>query len=879
MCLVSRIFQTVISLFKGFLMPRRANRQRKASRLNIPAPVGGWDTTTDIASMAPDTAIRLDNVISDTGLIRKRGGWTSTSVGFGTPMDGIVGLHAADTGIKPYLVVMMEDFRSSSTGGFASGPHLDAEIIMTSAKKTGNANVQPWVRMTGFGLGAMGSAYNQSAYVTSGVPIAATFNGRTVIVCEGVLGGAIWPVPLGANGTASATATTLAFTASALPDSSAIAELSYVHAYKGRLYFARRNKKGFYYLPLNAVQGSAEYFDVGQVADPSGELYIITSWTRDGGDGPDDYLVLIYSEGDIIVYQGSDPTSITDWAIVGRYKVGRPLSRRSAVNVGGQIILQTEEDFITLPDALTLEGVSPPTKLSGAAKFAAKKYTGIATNNTSAQWDTAYNKYWQAHYSPAEGLVIHNVPISVSTSALLEGIGFSSDGSAGAGILRYFDVESEQYVVNVRTGGPSRWTNIRATCWEDFQGTLMFGTGKGDLGRYGVTASDGKDKGDPIPIHIETAYIAGDAEEKRVTSYRPRIRIGGTSSEIVSSGTGFDIDANTFRGNTAVEWASGSGEGMITWVSADTAQAGSFSYMVDSVYPIASTSVDVQFSVMYPATSKRSTYPNIGIRMYCSASGDVGSETVMRGGAEMWLDIDTGVSPSDLFRAQFRAYLDTVTVATSAKILDDMNRPGQAPTPILLPHPSNDAGADGASNAVADVGYMVQLTRRGNTLAAWGRSTTNDAYNSLQKIGSCDITGFESAGPYIAIMFSPTASGIKSEYITDVYIATASSLFVAGSTFVQGDIPVETIRTKVNYDFSATPSAQYTTYTVANTGVDDYFQPPWEYNSRGFYTNVDVFSNYGQGEYVSFSIETSTSAQVWEFEGINVDITKGGGFV
>jgi hypothetical protein len=157
----------------------------------------------------------------------------------------------------------------------------------------------------------------------------------------------------------------------------------------------------------------------------------MATWTVDGGDGPDDRAVFITSEGDLIVYQGTNPSSSAAWEKVGSYSVGKPLGRRCFTKYGGDVLLITEN------------GVFPLSKLLQSSTI---DYTTAISDKISSVFTESARNYgnvfgWKAIVHPAQSALIVNVPIS-------------EDG------------EHEQYVMNTFTGA---WCKFKEWDAEDFE--------------------------------------------------------------------------------------------------------------------------------------------------------------------------------------------------------------------------------------------------------------------------------------------------------------------------------------------------------------------------------------------------------------------------
>ena len=225
------------------------------------------------------------------------------------------------------------------------------------------------------------------------------------------------------------------------------------------------------------------------------------TWNLDGGNGVDDYAVFLMSSGDVLLYQGSDPSS---WALLGTYKIGRPIAIRGAKKVAGDIVIITDQDFVFFSEVFKNDGsVTQRGKLSGAAIEAVNDYGS--------------NYGWEIAMYPKAGWLLINVPVANNTTY-------------------------HQYVLNTITGAACKFTGMNASTWGMYNNNLYFG-GNGKV----FKADDGfNDNGANINCDIQAAYNnLGSPQEKIVNSYRNTIKLDG--SAVVNSIVNFDYG----RGETS----------------------------------------------------------------------------------------------------------------------------------------------------------------------------------------------------------------------------------------------------------------------------------------------------------------------------------------
>lgn len=119
-----------------------------------------------------------------------------------------------------------------------------------------------------------------------------------------------------------------------------------------------------HYLETDAVTGAtAGVVSLSGVFKHGGSLLFTATWSLDSGDGLDDKIVFVSTEGEVAVWQG-DPTD-TAWGIVGRYDASPPMGKNAFLTVGGDLLILTKIGLVPLtaiiqkdPAALALAAVS-----------------------------------------------------------------------------------------------------------------------------------------------------------------------------------------------------------------------------------------------------------------------------------------------------------------------------------------------------------------------------------------------------------------------------------------------------------------------------------------------------------------------------------------
>ena len=256
----------------------------------------------------------------------------------------------------------------------------------------------------------------------------------------------------------------------------------HVNLFKNRLYFTEKNTMKVWYMPVNSLGGDAFPLDFGGIAKNGGFVQGMATWTLDAGQGADDYAVFATNMGEVIVYNGTDPTSSTTWALKGVWQMGYIFSRRFFYKFAGDILMLTQDGLVPLASALQSSRLDPRINITD------KIYYEI-----SKEADAYSNEYgWQCIYYAKPNMLLINIPNPSGT---------------------------EQYVMHTISKAWANFTGIETTVFELHNDDLYFG-GDGYVGKFW----DGyADDGQPISATCQQAYTYFDlpGQQKRFTMIRP----------------------------------------------------------------------------------------------------------------------------------------------------------------------------------------------------------------------------------------------------------------------------------------------------------------------------------------------------------------------
>lgn len=279
--------------------------QQAARGLSVPAPVGGWDAVSPLASMPPTNAVTLKNMFPQPGYVEIRKGHKRHN---------LVGAAAVES-LLPY-----HGLTSTADRLFAACTTAISNVTtFTTASASATASIS---------LSSLTNARWQHLNFS-------TTGGNFLWICNGA------DTPRMYDGTVWATASVTGITATSIIN---------VAAFKERIWLVRKDQISPAYLPLDSVQGAATVFDLTGVFTRGGYLMAIGTWSLDAGIGPDDYIAFVTSRGECAIYTGTDPAA--NFVLKGVYEMGAPIGRRCLTKVGADLAVISIDGVLPLSKAL-----------------------------------------------------------------------------------------------------------------------------------------------------------------------------------------------------------------------------------------------------------------------------------------------------------------------------------------------------------------------------------------------------------------------------------------------------------------------------------------------------------------------------------------------
>lgn len=465
------------------------NRPRTSQLKSFPAPTGGWIKNRNLATpnmqgMAPGAEVLENFFPTASGAMLRRGSERYATLGDG---------NLPVTSLFSYKNGNQEELFASTANAVYNVTTITSAFNYLLATETGDTLVTDagdnFGELSTFGLdvltGQTGGDWVVVQFATSGGVFLRGVNG---VDTPFVYDGTTW-------------ATTPAITG-AVPE-----DLNYVWVYKNRLFFVEKESLSAWYLPVDSIGGAATEFPLGGVFTLGGRLLFGASWSL--GDGASGGLsaqcVFVSTEGEVAVYQGTDPSSATDWSLVGVYRIGKPLGKQAFIRAGGDIVIATDIGFVPLSQAIQRDYAAlSPSAVSFPIEDAWREAVELRSGTE-----------WRCEVWPSKQMVVVALP-TVN------------------------EQRKEWFVANTRTGAWGDFTGWDATCLETFRGRLFFGSSAGRVVEANVTGSDEGDTfaGAYVPL-FDDFRMPGSMKVAELA--RAIVRAGVEINALVSMQADFEV--------------------------------------------------------------------------------------------------------------------------------------------------------------------------------------------------------------------------------------------------------------------------------------------------------------------------------------------------
>ena len=466
----------------------KTNRGQVSRTASIPAPTGGWNTRDNVADMDAKDAVTMDNWFPIPSEVMLRKGSSNHVTGFTGPVESLLPYQSA-TASKLFACVDVG---------------ATAEIVDVTASDVDGT--PPASAVTGLN----NARFQHVNMSTTGGAFLLAVNGSDKMR---IYNGTIWGYE--SDGT---------FTAVTGGDTT---KWIHLNLHMRRVWAIQKDSLLAWYLPADSIGGAAASFDFRPIFKMGGYLMSMGTWTLDAGQGVDDHAVFVTSEGEVAVYKGSDPTSITTWSLVGVWYVGSPIGRRCLQKFGGDLLMLCKEGLLPFSKALMSSRVNAKSTLTDKIQPTISESTSI------------YSSFfgWEILPYPQENMLIINVPVVYNLPS---------------------PSITHQYAMNTISGAWSRFIGWNAHCWAEFNGAIYFGTDTSVVHAWTGTA----DLGANIESEVQQAFsYFGSRALKNWRMARPILRADIQPGLLLGFGVDYNmtdpVGSPTYASSTASLWDSG----------------------------------------------------------------------------------------------------------------------------------------------------------------------------------------------------------------------------------------------------------------------------------------------------------------------------------
>ncbi len=388
-------------------------RRALASPYSFMPPVRGVILNEPLPNGKPGGALVLENWIPTAGGARVRGGSLKTATIGANPVRRLWTFKSGQ----------VEEFFASDDQNIFNITTVVNNVTPPAAAVTGQSNGY-------YSTAQFGTAGGNFLYAVNGANDAQLYDGLT------------WK--------AINNASVPAFTGVAT------SALSFVWSFASRLFFVQKDSMNAWYLPVDSIGGAAQAFSLAGVFQEGGSLLFGGKWSLDAGDGLDDKCVFVSTEGEVAIFQGTNPGSAADWQKVGVYKITKPMGPNATMQAGGDLLISTSDGIVPISEAVNKDAAA--LSLSAVTRAIEPAWKKQVPLRSALPWELMK---W-----PTANLMVVSLP--------------AADAS----------IPTLCFVANTQTGAWGFITGWDTRCMAHYGGSGFFGTSKGTIHQMDVTGSD-----------------------------------------------------------------------------------------------------------------------------------------------------------------------------------------------------------------------------------------------------------------------------------------------------------------------------------------------------------------------------------------------------
>lgn len=484
--------------------PKTPDRNKVSQPKRLPAPTQGWYVGANIAEAPEGSAYYLENVFPDLNYCRVRRGSQAFATGMPSAhvdtlmpyQNGATSKMFAGCSNKIYDVSSAGAVGAAAVSGLTNtmfnfvqfaglgGSYL---IAVNGADSPQVFDGTGWNRHYTFtGDTTSGNATVASVSSTTGLVVGQTVVGTGIAAGTTIASIGVGTITLSANATASNTGVTLNAWYAPPITTTTNAVFSNISIFKNRVYLTEANSLNVWYLGVQSIGGAATLFPMQGIFKFGGYIVATATWAIDSTSGIYESFIVLTSEGEVAMYNGSDPSG---WTLAGLYKVSKPLGPRCMTKTGGDLAIMTEDGIVPMSKVQTLDQIA--LQNSAITK-------PIQPAWVQAVQDRAGLSGWQLILWPLASMGIVNLP-KMNTG------------------------DKTQYIVNARTGAWASYVGWDANCFAVYNDNLYFGSSDGRVMQAEVGGADDGSNYTATVFPSFTSMNSG-ANRKQVKLVKPYIQ-------------------------------------------------------------------------------------------------------------------------------------------------------------------------------------------------------------------------------------------------------------------------------------------------------------------------------------------------------------------
>lgn len=428
---------------------RKTSAQKAHLVFSAPAPTLGVDSRQALANSDTQTAIAIENMFSRSFGLEMRAGYTQyANLSPANPVTMMTYVDVTGAGLSR-MFVAADDGKVYDITSFTPDNVTPAEVL----------DVPGQIRS--------GECYWLNFVTAAGNFLCVVFPGAGYYTYNDTAG---WVEHI-------------AGTAAGQIDGADPTKFGFIYVWKNRIFFVEEGTGTAFYLPVKTLTGKVDPIEFGPMFPHGGEMAYGGTWTVDSGSGLNDMMVVISSEGDLLLYEGTDPNDAATFNLNGRWYVGHvPDGRRFATPYGADMALISERGILLMTDILRGTDTMPQNE-------AASRINQLLQPDVRA---SIHTRYWEIKMLTDVNILSINAPQLKLNTGYIWALDMTAFGASKMTNFPFTNIEMFE--------GQSYAADNNGRVWKLWQGSK---DGFIEETAPGVGGNPGKD----IEAYVQTAFV------------------------------------------------------------------------------------------------------------------------------------------------------------------------------------------------------------------------------------------------------------------------------------------------------------------------------------------------------------------------------------